>query len=702
MELLGDMAHQQKVVQKVLFKDMDLPDTALSLPAKDSQHWKTIEDVLYSEAKKSYDSIIQAFLRSPRVYKLEAIKEKMSADLHGSARRNDGSATPSSPFSKKKRKKIVNTSTPPVISSSSNNQDKSLITQDEEVNTYLDPFLEKDEQPVWKEKLHLLEKLTPREELDGYDYREDYDEQQFRLSLQRDYQERLMAEIQRRVENPSELEQVEDVLFDLIEFVVEDLEADKKKTHLEAQRKKILENPVTQSRRLKSLQSIEDEKGQITQIISDAEFVDVIITPAGLVLPKTIPGQVIAQHKEEKRIAKALQQKIEQAKEEERRKPLSSKLRSAVLLAKEDLSGAIRQMMRDIVDKTIVLPSRPVRAKCSEVIAQGSQGLISLAKDPQAAMDSLVDFMMDTYDRVMEPVPADSKVDIDDEEEASTNADRAGLPPIKSINKLTLEQLEHEAKKKIPQDVVKLDDEVMESFQDHDYNTSITVAFPDAIMLKCMLYYDPPPAYVFRPKKTLKKKLKKLKRQTMQNIKEKKEKLQEAWSKFAKTSANASASGNGSVSGSGGDNKKAPLAQTSLSAEEINEEESHERVNTKKIVGDPSYTGYIKPEEMFVYEIEDEEEEEEITFVYDSSERQSFVANFIEQLANASCLQSDNFTVEQVRRLEVDNQHLLEAIERKRKQVEEFQIEKEVRGGEIARCDTGSIEKGNNSGNSVD
>jgi hypothetical protein len=371
LELIGDAKSQVEAVQRRIYN----LDFSLLQPAANNLHWATTDDILYSEAKRSYENITNAFLKSPRVYKLEAMgkrhQEKHSAELLLS---QSLAALPSiQPSPKRKRK-------------NRNKFELEELPPTDLAQTFINPFVEGNYDQVWKEKLQLLEKLTPREDLDGYEYRETYDEQQYRQSLERDFQERLQVKMGRRIEQPTDDEQVEDVIYEMIECLCGHFSAIDKQHRLEIHmRRQRLDNPATLGYKKKSLMKLETPEGVVTQVVTDKEFIDVLVSKAGWVIPRTVPGQVVAQHRQEKRLLQALQRKLDEEREEERRRPLTSKLRSAVVMARQDLSGSVRQLLRDVLDTTLVLPTRPLREKCSQFINQGSQRLISLAKDPQAA-----------------------------------------------------------------------------------------------------------------------------------------------------------------------------------------------------------------------------------------------------------------------------------------------------------------------------
>ncbi len=72
------------------------------------------------------------------------------------------------------------------------------------------------------------EKLTPREDLEGYEYRESTEERLFREKKQKEFQVRLKEEVGRREQFPTEIEQVEDVLYDLVDQLCSRIEREER------------------------------------------------------------------------------------------------------------------------------------------------------------------------------------------------------------------------------------------------------------------------------------------------------------------------------------------------------------------------------------------------------------------------------------------------------------------------------------------
>ncbi len=73
LELSGDLPKQLKSVSKTIYGIGYQPQQ----PAENNREWKTTDDVLYAESKKSYDEIINVFKSEPKVYKFASTKEKI-------------------------------------------------------------------------------------------------------------------------------------------------------------------------------------------------------------------------------------------------------------------------------------------------------------------------------------------------------------------------------------------------------------------------------------------------------------------------------------------------------------------------------------------------------------------------------------------------------------------------------------------------
>merc|ERR1712146_691901 len=74
-------------------------------------------------------------------------------------------------------------------------------------------------QLVWEQKMEELGKLKRREDLNGYEYKEAPKEKRFRVMTQDDFDKRLQLKLERRREDPTPLEQVEDCLYAIIDTI---------------------------------------------------------------------------------------------------------------------------------------------------------------------------------------------------------------------------------------------------------------------------------------------------------------------------------------------------------------------------------------------------------------------------------------------------------------------------------------------------
>ena len=63
----------------------------------------------------------------------------------------------------------------------------------------------------------------PRDDGEGYDYKESDQERRRRTLLKTEYENRLEIEKQRRINNPTDLEQIEDVLYDMLLIIEENM-----------------------------------------------------------------------------------------------------------------------------------------------------------------------------------------------------------------------------------------------------------------------------------------------------------------------------------------------------------------------------------------------------------------------------------------------------------------------------------------------
>eukprot|EP01034_Spumella_vulgaris_P033475 gene33475-41310_t len=190
---------------------------------------------------------------------------------------------------------------------------------------------------VWSEKMNLLEKLTPREDLEGYEYRESKEERKYRERKQKEFQIRLKQEIRRREDTPTEAEQVEDVLYTLVDSLCSRIERDDR---VKVAREKRLTRSVYHANclgyKMRPLKAIESEDGTVTKLVSDLEFDDMIISVTGHMISLTTPSGLFEQHEYERLILEELQEKLALEAEQERERPLVDKLGDALSIAWTD------------------------------------------------------------------------------------------------------------------------------------------------------------------------------------------------------------------------------------------------------------------------------------------------------------------------------------------------------------------------------
>lgn len=167
--------------------------------------------------------------------------------------------------------------------------------------TYYNPvtrqrLFEKPYEQVWNEKLVKLEQLEPRADLDGYEYKESAAEKRRRNRLQKEFEEKLRTEIDRRINAPNELEQVEDALFFVVDTVCKQEEALLAQERKRARKlDKVRWHVATRGFNMKPLAErriITDKvmgEGETDQMVCNLDFRNVLISDTGEVLPFTIP-----------------------------------------------------------------------------------------------------------------------------------------------------------------------------------------------------------------------------------------------------------------------------------------------------------------------------------------------------------------------------------------------------------------------------
>ena len=222
--------------------------------------------------------------------------------------------------------------------------EKPPMTVEDELETHLDPFvppkpwkqelykgdvvwinddtrerLEPGERPVdkwpeqyeqleiWREKLEMLQQLTPRADMNGYDYRETDIERRRRQRTVNDFEEAMKEEIQRREENPTDIEVIEDVLFDMVDILAKREEQELKRIK-KAEKVELMKtwSLICRPYRMKPLPGIEDDDGNVEQEVTDLDFADMIISWSGHMLALFTPPGFYKKHDKERAEAKAI------------------------------------------------------------------------------------------------------------------------------------------------------------------------------------------------------------------------------------------------------------------------------------------------------------------------------------------------------------------------------------------------------------
>jgi large-conductance mechanosensitive channel len=597
LELTGDVSKQLSTVQQKLF-GLEIPENAMKAPAKKGSKWRTTDEILYAEARTSYDNIMKAFTEEPKVYKLESIKEKVwnRSSLERKRRneydddRDDWSVRSDKSFRDKKRKE------------KSNEPQESPRTQD--MKTFIDPFLQGDVEEVWKEKLSLLEKLTPREDLNGYEYKEDYDEQQYRLALINDFQDRLKLEIYRRRKNPTLTEQVEDVLYDMVETVCTKIDDERyqrklvKKTKLKASR-----HPAFGAYRIRELEKKIGNEGQIVQPLTDLEFVTANITKGGYVLAQFVPMNVLLQHEHEREILRELQRKETEERESMRRLPLTKKLRIAVL-SSTDMKFLIRRIAKDIMDSMVILPTQPYREKVGVAVNKSMKSVAATAQDPNKLMEKIQDRLitnMQIFFLLMKKFGTRKRQQQQKKRPASGAKSNRQEENVLSVS---IPDMLEEAKK-LKFDTGVKDPHLSRNLREYTLQTTqLYNDIPDSILIRLTLQYELPAAYKMRPKKTLQAKMDDINERAKLSVEENKIFLYEKYEDFNNRKRIATESISGSNSAISEEQQTLAREYIEKTKEQIEEKKKQlyleEHIPVRKLVGSEYFNGNLKPQDLIL------------------------------------------------------------------------------------------------------
>lgn len=506
LELSGDIPSKLQAVAETVY-GIGLP---LTQPAEDNTKWKTTDEVLYAEAKRSYDEILAIFNSEPKVYKFESTKEfiwkrnKEGGGLESPPRPEpllaitDGGAKASPKERNRaywdrraKHRRDVKPPTPKVP-----------LTEAELSATFIDPFQtvppthEKgaDEQPVevWHQKLEMLKQLTPREDLEGYDIREDYHMQQARLAAQADFQQRMKQAVQRREEWPTEIEQVEDVLYDVVDAICRNIEAAEKAVRVAAKRKERgVWHPAAMGFKMKPLGSIVSESGVETAQVSDFSFTDFMISPTGRMLAVRAPPELFELHEQERRAKLEAELRRLEQEEMERKRPLTDKLRIAVAMARHDPAAAAQKAASDVLERAVRWPravSERLLQKSRQAIAQGLAGIVQASADPQTALEDLSSSLVRSYRNVLKRSAAAQS------SPARKRPRSAGREPsIKDVEAI-IDEAEQLAQQR---------EELLAALHRASMGVAdrppVPVQHVDAVQVTLTLLVSPPPAYTMRP-----------------------------------------------------------------------------------------------------------------------------------------------------------------------------------------------------------
>ena len=527
LELSGDLPKQLKAVSKTIYGIGYQPQQ----PSENNREWKTTDDVLYAESKKSYDEIINVFKSEPKVYKFESTKEKIWE-------RNKFGGGLMPPVLLLEDKPTV------AVLTKKKNRDyfqdrkakrkvevvKRELTVEEQAGTYLDPFqafpakgppteLGTERVQVWREKLDMLMKLTPREDLEGYEIREDYEDQQARLTAQADFQQRMRAEIDRREERPTEIEQVEDVLFDVVEAIARNFDRlQKAEAKQEKKKERSVWHPTTVGFPMKPLGATESESGVVTIQVSDFFFPDFMISPTGHMLGVRAPPELFELHDQERRIKLEQELRRLEAEEVEKKRPLTEKLRIAVAMARHDPAAAAKKAAADVMERAVEWPravSQRLLQQSSEAIARGLTSLMQSAEDPQSALEDLSESVIRSYRTILKREGGRKN---DDDGSAQKKSKRnKNEPSIKDVEKIINDQEEMERVKEELQAAMR-----KTTLGVHN-RPMVPVEHADTVQVTLTFLLSPPPAYTMRPPPSWRRDLAKAKKQVKMEVQRRKE-----------------------------------------------------------------------------------------------------------------------------------------------------------------------------------
>ena len=459
----GDPRNQVKIVSDTVYGLADIPH----MPSREYTKWRTVDESLFGDAISAYQGTIDPFKQQPRVYKIESIKEKVWEGTRDKTEENFAKeeeeymkrkalldARKAKMAAKKKEAiakaeaaggKVANPLAAKVdegmkmMEEAEQNKELPPLTLEEQLETYLDPFeppapwikevhkgeltylneetMERmiakpgtkyEELEIWRNKLQMLEQLTPREDLDGYEYRETDAERRRRQRYINDFEKSMQEEIKRREENPNDLEILEDVLFDIIDNIVQRQEKeDRAQARAEKRAIQATWHTLCNGFRMKELEFIENEEGEIEREVTDLDFADMIIGPCGHMLSLQTPPGFFEKHEKERAAKAEIDEQKRMIEEAERNKPFVDKAKIILALARNDPKAAAKKVYRGMKEKALE-PIRYLRVKenrqklslqSKEFLLNGLKSMIQASKTPKSSAVKMAKSMYEMYKR---------------------------------------------------------------------------------------------------------------------------------------------------------------------------------------------------------------------------------------------------------------------------------------------------------------
>ena len=460
---LGGVIEDGKRTKEMVFNQLDMTASHIynikdfpTQKSKDSNQWYATDEVLYKEAKASYDKVMDCFEDDPRTFKFESTKEKIWKFNNKvlkirPKRTKDEKDVVAKPQVKIKKTKALGRKAKKdeEEKEDENNLDSESykpLTLEEHLGTYIDPYqvpkpwrvevkgnaisyynevtfdrVYKKPAEIWEDKLYILEHLTPRDDLDGYEYKETDAEKRKRLRIKVDYDGKMTAEIQRRIHQPTDLEIIEDCLFDIVETIaIRDEREIKLKKNKEKRKERARWNILCAGYPMKPLGRIENEDGEVEIVVSDHKFVDMIVSPTGLCVPEVIDSKTYVIHekeREDERKRKAIEDELELM---EREKPISDKIGDVLDLAKYDTSLAKLKLI-EIIKKDTQYYIQKLREIDTKLMVQAlkmkaaetKDGIVKFSKDPIGSIKHSVQLMTDLYETITGTKKEELFIDMD-------------------------------------------------------------------------------------------------------------------------------------------------------------------------------------------------------------------------------------------------------------------------------------------------